>query len=64
VYPPTVSVQVFVAERFLPHAVLAAHSSTSPHVAVNPLPEGKYPLPQVHEYPPTEFEQVLVAERF
>jgi hypothetical protein len=34
VYPPVVSVQVLLAERFLPHAVDAEHSSTLLQVSV------------------------------
>ena len=34
-------VQVLVAERFLPHAVVARHSFTSPHDALSPLPVGR-----------------------
>jgi len=45
VYPPAVSVQTLVAERFCAHVVDVRHSFTAPHVAVSPLPEGRYPLP-------------------
>jgi len=49
VYPPAVSVQVFPADRFWPHVVVVAHSFTSPHDAVSPLPDGEYPDPHMHE---------------
>jgi hypothetical protein len=41
-------VQVFDAERFWPHVVVVAHSFTSTHVAVAPLPARTKPGPQPH----------------
>jgi hypothetical protein len=49
VYAPTVFEQVLLAERLLPQAVEIAHSFTSMHDAVRPLPDDWKPVPHEHE---------------